>query len=132
MPPLATQQEELKIMAKTVCKLLGIVFVIVGLCGFAAPMLLGAHLTPTHNAVHIVSGLIALYFGFAGSLSGAKGFCLVFGVVYLALGILGLVLGHDVWKVIDDLLMFGRVDDGIHILLGVVFLAGGLFTKSGA
>ena len=119
-------------MAKTVCKLLGIVFVIVGLCGFAAPMLLGAHLNMPHNVVHIVSGLIALYFGFAGSMSGAKGFCLVFGVVYLALGILGLVLvGADqMWHV--GPLMLGKVDDGIHILLGVVFLAGGLFTKSGA
>jgi len=119
-------------MAKTVCKLLGIVFVIVGLCGFAAPGLLGAHLNMPHNVVHIVSGLIALYFGFAGSMSGAKGFCLVFGVVYLALGILGLVLvGADqMWHV--GPLMLGKVDDGIHILLGVVFLAGGLFTKSGA
>jgi len=119
-------------MAKTVCKLLGIVFVIVGLCGFAAPGLLGAHLNMPHNVVHIVSGLIALYFGFAGSMSGAKGFCLVFGIVYLALGILGLVMvGADqMWHV--GPLMFGKVDDGIHILLGVVFLAGGLFTKSGA
>ena len=119
-------------MAKTVCKLLGIVFVIVGLCGFAAPGLLGAHLNMPHNVVHIVSGLIALYFGFAGSMSGAKGLCLVFGVVYLALGILGLVLvgANQMWHV--GPLMLGKVDDGIHILLGVVFLAGGLFTKSGA
>ncbi len=117
-------------MAKTVCKLLGVVFVLVGICGFFAPGLLGAHLNTPHNVVHIVSGLIALYFGFAGSLSGAKGFCLVFGVVYLALGILGLVLvsAHGTWDL--GPLMFGKVDDGIHILLGVVFLAGGLFTKN--
>jgi hypothetical protein len=61
--------------------------------GFVAPNLLGAHLTPAHNVVHIVSGLIALYLGFAGTLSAAKTFCLVFGVVYLALGILGMALG---------------------------------------
>ena len=80
-------------MAKTVCKILGVVFVLVGLCGFVAPHLLGAHLTPPHNVVHIVSGIIALYFGFAGTLSGAKMFALIFGVVYLALGILGMALG---------------------------------------
>lgn len=120
-------------MAKTVCKLLGVVFVIVGACGFAAPELLGAHLNTPHNIVHIVSGLIALYFGFAGSLSGAKGFCLVFGIVYLALGVIGLALmGADgMWHVPGLPLMFGKVDDGIHILLGVIFLGGGLFTKSG-
>jgi Domain of unknown function (DUF4383) len=118
-------------MAKTVCKIMGIVFLLVGVCGFVAPRLLGAHLTPPHNLVHIVSGVIALYFGFAGSLSGARGFALVFGVLYLGLGILGLVLGNPamerMWHV--GPLELGFADHGIHLLLGVVFLAGGLFTK---
>ncbi len=114
-------------MAKTVAKVMGLVLLLVGVLGFT-PVLdsLGAHLSPVHNLVHIVSGVIALYFGFAGSLSGAKGFCLVFGLVYLALGVLGLVMG--------DLnlgpLMFGKVDHGIHLILGAIFLAGGLFTKN--
>jgi len=117
-------------MAKTICKILGVVFLLVGVAGFAAPRLLGAHLEPPHNVVHIVSGVIALYFGFAGTLSGAKTFSLVFGVVYLALGILGLVLGtppERMWMV--GPLHFGTSDHAIHILLGIVFLAGGLFTK---
>jgi len=118
-------------MAKTVCKILGVVFLLVGVCGFALPNLLGAHLTPAHNLVHIVSGIIALYFGFAGALSGAKTFCLAFGVVYLALGILGLALGvgeDRMWNV-AGILHFGTSDHGIHVLLGIIFLAGGLFTK---
>jgi hypothetical protein len=117
-------------MAKTICKVLGVVFLLVGVVGFAAPTLLGAHLTPPHNVVHIVSGVIALYFGFAGTLSGAKGFALVFGIVYLGLGFLGLVLGappERTWMV--GPLHFGTVDHAIHILLGVLLLAGGLFTK---
>jgi hypothetical protein len=119
-------------MAKTVCKLLGVVFLIVGICGFFAPHLLGAHLTPPHNLVHLVSGAIALYFGFAGSLSGAKTFCLVFGIVYLALGFLGLfVFGAGVDKMwnVAGVLELGKMDHFIHILLGVVFLGGGLLTK---
>ena len=118
-------------MAKTVCKILGVVFLLVGVAGFAAPTLLGAHLTPPHNVVHIVSGVVALYFGFAGSLSGAKGFCLVFGLLYLALGLVGMVVGDPansrMWSV--GPLMLGMADHGIHLLLGAVFLAGGLFTK---
>ena len=117
-------------MAKTICKILGVVFLLVGICGFLKPDLLGAHLSPAHNAVHIVSGAIALYFGFAGTLSGAKIFSLVFGVVYLALGILGMALGtgaERMWMV--GPLHFGQSDHGIHILLGVIFLAGGLFTR---
>ena len=120
-------------MAKTVCKILGVVFVLVGVVGFVAPRLLGAHLSPAHNVVHLVSGAIALYFGFAGTLSGAKIFSLVFGVVYLALGILGMALGigdERMWHPVGTgVLDFGTADHGIHILLGVIFLAGGLFTK---
>ena len=117
-------------MAKTVCKILGVVLLLVGVCGFVAPRLLGAHLFPAHNGVHIVSGLIALYFGFAGTLSAAKIFSLVFGVVYLALGILGLALGTGADRTwILGPLHFGTSDHGIHLLLGVIFLAGGLFTK---
>src|SRR6185436_3495343 len=117
-------------MAKTVCKILGVVFLLVGVAGFANQGLLGAHLNPPHNVVHIVSGVIALYFGFAGSLSGAKAFSLVFGVVYLALGILGMAMGTGAEHMfnIASLLTFGTSDHGIHVLLGIIFLAGGLFT----
>lgn len=117
-------------MAKTVCKILGVVFLLVGALGFVSPTLLGAHLTPVHNVVHIVSGVIALYFGFAGTLSAAKAFSLVFGVVYMALGILGMALGTGadrLWML--GPLHFGQADHGIHLLLGVILLAGGLFTK---
>jgi hypothetical protein len=118
-------------MAKTVCKILGLVFLLVGLLGFTTVLApVGAHLTPAHNMVHIVSGVIALYFGFAGSLAGARGFCLVFGIVYLALGIFGMLLGTDpgkMWHV--GPLMLGTADHGIHLILGAIFLAGGLFTK---
>lgn len=116
-------------MAKTVCKLLGIVFVIVGVAGFVAPTLLGAHLMPVHNLVHLVSGAIALYFGFAGSAGAAKGFCLIFGIVYLLLGVCGWFLGtgpEHLFHVGGEMLVLGKVDHIIHILLGVVFLAGGL------
>jgi len=118
-------------MAKTVCKILGVVLLLVGLIGFAAHDLLGAHLTTAHNVVHLASGALALYFGFAGTLSAAKMFSLVFGVVYLALGILGMALGtgaERMWHV-AGILDLGTADHGIHILLGVIFLAGGLFTK---
>lgn len=114
-------------MAKTVAKIMGVVLLLVGVLGFTHVLdSLGAHLNPAHNLVHILSGVIALYFGFAGSLSGAKGFCIIFGLVYLLLGILGLSMG--------DLnigpLMLGKVDHGIHLIVGAIFLAGGLFTKN--
>ena len=110
-------------MAKTVCKILGVVFLLVGVCGFIKPDLLGTHLSPIHNVIHIVSGAIALYLGFAGTLGAAKTFCLIFGVVYLALGILGMALGGPpdrMWML--GPLHLGSADHGVHILLGVARL----------
>lgn len=130
-------------MAKTVCKILGVVFVIVGVAGFVAPNLLGTHLSLAHNLVHIISGAIALYFGFAGSASGARAFCLAFGAVYLLLGVVGFVMGsagaseitgmtHQdsrLWRVLPGTLELGQMDHIVHVLLGVVFLAGGLLGR---
>jgi len=114
-------------MAKTVAKIMGLVLLLVGVLGFTHVLdSLGAHLSPAHNLVHIVTGVIALYFGFAASLSGAKGFCIIFGLVYLLLGILGLAMG----ELHIGPLMLGKVDHGIHLIVGAIFLAGGLFTKN--
>jgi hypothetical protein len=107
------------------------VFILVGLCGFIMPNLLGAHLNLTHNLVHIISGAIALYFGFAGSLSGARLFCIIFGIVYGLLGVCGFLLGHPPDRMFEvaGMLHLGTMDHIIHILLGVLFLIGGFMTK---
>jgi hypothetical protein len=119
-------------MAKTVAKILGVVFILVGLCGFAMPNLLGAHLNTAHNLVHLISGAVALYFGFAATLSAARLFCIVFGIVYGLLGVAGFLLGTGSERMlaIDDLLMLGTMDHIIHILLGVIFLIGGFLTRA--
>ena len=122
-------------MAKTVCKVVGVVLLLVGILGFTHYLdSLGAHLTQNHNLVHIVSGLIALYFGFAGSAGAARSFCLLFGIVYLLLGVAGWFLGtgpEHMFK-IGELLTLGKVDHIIHVLLGVIFLAGGAMGRSNA
>jgi hypothetical protein len=124
-------------MAKTIAKILGVVFILVGLAGFAMPGLLGTHLTMTHNLVHLISGAIALYFGFAGSLSGARLFCIIFGIVYALLGVCGFVLGRgNPDNMFDGLaalgLHLGTMDHIVHILLGVLFLIGGFMTRADA
>ena len=117
-------------MAKTIATVLGVVFILVGLLGFAMPGLLGAHLTPAHNVVHLVSGAIALYLGLKGSLSAAKMFCLVFGVVYLLLGVVGFGAGTGDDRMFDlgGILHLGTMDHIIHVLFGAIFLIGGLMT----
>ncbi len=114
-------------MAKRICTILGVVFIIVGLAGFALPDLLGAHLSLLHNVVHLVSGAVALYLGLKGSESAARTFCRVFGIVYLLLGVAGFLLGggdDKMWTVLPGL-MLGKIDHVIHVAFGIVFLIGG-------
>ena len=121
-------------MAKTVAKLLGVVFILVGIIGFFKGDLLGAHLSTSHNLVHIISGAVALYFGTAGTLAATRLFCIVFGAVYLLLGVAGFALGTGEDRMFEALaslgLHLGTVDHVIHVLLGLVFLIGGFLTKA--
>ena len=117
-------------IAKIVCQILGVLFFVAGLGAFA----FGEDADWYHNLLHFITGLIALYFGFAGSLSAAKGFCLVFGSGYLVLGILGIAMGNPA---VDRLSEIGPIylslgDHIFHIVLGIIILAGGILTKSGA
>jgi len=118
-------------MAKLACKVLGLILLIVGLLGFTHLLdPLGAHVGPsyaTHNLIHIVSGILALYFGFAGSPSAAKTFCLIFGFVYLLLGVVGYVKGNI--EITALKLVLGHVDHIIHDVVGIAFLAGGLLGR---
>jgi hypothetical protein len=120
-------------MAKRIATILGIVFLLVGVIGFVSPNFLGAHLNTAHNLVHIISGALALYLGLAGSLSAARLFCIVFGLVYLLLGVVGFLLGTGADRMFDvaGILHLGTMDHIIHIALGIIFLIGGLLTKAG-
>jgi hypothetical protein len=131
--PLGSQhftRENGVVMAKTVAKIMGVALLLVGILGFTHVLdPLGAHIGPgyaAHNLVHLVSGVLALYFGFAGTLGGAKTFCTVFGLVYLLLGIVGLGMG----VIHLGPLMLGKVDHGIHLIVGALFLVGGLITRN--
>src|SRR5687767_7087758 len=120
-------------MAKTAASVLGIVFLLVGVVGFFLPSLLGTHLSPAHNVVHLISGAIALYLGLKGSLSAARAFCLLFGVVYALLGVAGFLLGAPdtyLLSVIPGTLELGTMDHIVHIALGTVFLLAGLMTRA--
>ena len=122
-------------MAKTVATILGIGFILVGIVGFLAPTILGMHLSMAHNMIHLVSGALALYFGRAGTIQAARTFCLVFGVVYLLLGVAGFVAGTGAERLLTVLpgtLVLGTMDHIVHILLGALFIIGGVATPKTA
>ena len=107
-----------------------------------APSMLGMHLSVTHSIIHLVTGAVSLWLGLKGSPSAAKNFCIVFGLVYLGLGVAGFVAGanaepgvpgpHDarMLKVIPGQFEVGTADHVVHILLGAIYLIAGLMTRT--
>src|SRR5688500_2075319 len=129
-------------MTKTMLDIMGTIFLVVGLAGFVSPGLGGTHLSTAHNVIHIVSGALALWFGLKGTLSSARMFSWVFGVVYGLLGVAGMMFGHPgvpalhnlgtdpkLLTVIPNVLELGRNDHILHIVIGIVFIAAALMAR---
>ena len=118
-------------------RIFGIVLTLVGVLGFLVTTnqdttseLLGFDVNLTHNFVHLASGIVGLIAGFM-VLTMARGYALVFGLVYAALGIWGLVHGDG----FDPFGIFGQVDmaDNIlHLAIGVVGLGAYAASRQGA
>lgn len=115
-------------MAALVCKLMGLVFIVVAVWGFIdGDSVLVFHVNPVHNVVHLLSGIGALACGFAGE-RASKLFSLGFGVVYglvAALGLAGV-------QFVVDLLHLNGPDNWLHVAIAAVFLIVGLMSKPGA
>lgn len=111
-------------LAKVSCRVLGVAFVAIGLVTFA----FGEAADTYHNLLHFVTGVVASYFGFAGSRVAARNFCRIFGGGYLAFGLLGILIGDPatgrLWHVGQLHLALG--DHVFHIVLGGLMLAGGI------
>lgn len=134
-------------MAKTISTILGVILLLVGLAGFFIPNFAGTHLSTAHNLVHLVTGAAALYFGLAATRSAARLFAIIFGIVYLLLGVTGFLLGvggtitlpqhliaggvnEHMFRLIPGYLELGTMDHVVHLLLGLLFLAAGFLSRA--
>jgi Domain of unknown function (DUF4383) len=108
--------------AKMACRLFGGLFVLLG-----AMVFVGGRGDKYHNLMHLVWGTLALGASFLGPVV-AKRFCIGSGVFYLALALLGLLIGNPsmnrAWYLGPMLLHTG--DHIFHLVLGSVFLFMGL------
>src|SRR5688572_10669819 len=114
-------------MTKNILNIVGALLILVGTLGFGVQSLLGMHLGPVHNVIHLASGALALYFGLKGTLSAARIFCLAFGGVYALLGLIGLSASDASgnWALIPHQLVLGTVDHFVHVALGGLLLFAG-------
>lgn len=113
-------------MASLICKIMGAVFIVVAIWGFAAgDKVLIFHVNTAHNIVHLLSGIAALACGFAGE-KASRIFSLAFGAVYGLVAVLGF-LGV---QLVVDLLHLNAADNWLHLAVALVFLAAGLTSKA--
>jgi uncharacterized membrane protein HdeD (DUF308 family) len=130
-PAIETRKQRRFVMAKAICKVLGIVFLIIGLLGFVSPNLLGMRLSGIHNIIHLISAALAFYFGFVASPSAARAFSLIFGAIYLLFGALGFFAPGPVTGLLQVRHAPGgprslAADNIFHLLLGAIFMIAGL------
>jgi hypothetical protein len=116
---------------KTAAIVIGLAFAAVGLLGFVANPIIGEssdaifHTDKVHNIVHIISGVLFLVVAFAAP-GFTSAFLKIFGIVYLALGIYGMVtIGSDESTKLLGFLHVTKAINYLHLGLGVIiFLAG--------
>ena len=122
---------------KIAALIFGIVFIAVGLLGFIPNPIIGDsenaifHADTLHNMVHIVSGLLFLFFAFASPAS-IPAFMKIFGIVYLLLGIIGVVnFAMDGMGKILGFLHVNGADNLLHIVLGVAIFIAAFLPRAG-
>ena len=116
---------------KTAALLVGIIFLLVGILGYFPNPIIGHsddaifHADSTHNMVHIISGVLFLIVAMASPASAGM-FLKVFGIVYLVLGVYGLLtIGDSGTTELLGFLTVNGADNYLHIALGIlIFLLG--------
>ena len=121
-------------MAKTMAVLFGLVFLVVGILGFVPAvtkdqMLLGIfHVNTAHNAVHLLSGVVALICGMMG-IGAARMYFKIFGLVYAAVAVLGFMNpGEHVMLL--GLISNNMADTWLHVAIAAVSLIIGFMPAS--
>lgn len=120
-------------MVKTMAVLFGLVFLVVGILGFVPAvtkdqMLLGIfHVNTAHNAVHLLSGVVALLCGLMGA-GAAKMYFRIFGLVYGAVAVLGFLNPGD--TMLLGLISNNTADTWLHVGIAAVSLILGFMPAS--
>ena len=121
--------------AKTGAIIWGLAFLAVGALGFINNPIIGEsqdaifHADTVHNCVHLVSGVLFLLVAMAAP-GSAKGFLILFGIIYLGLGVMGIIqFGTEgMGKLLGFLHVNGK-DNYLHIALGILIALTGLSAR---
>lgn len=107
---------------------IGVVFLIIGMLGLifdtTSGNLLGFDVDLVHNLVHLLTGIL----GIVAAMTGwSRRFNQVFGIVYLLVGLAGLIPGLYFDQRLLGLMHVNAADHVLHLLVGLVAAAVGFF-----
>jgi len=114
-------------MLRTLSIIVGLILLIFGILGFMPDFSSNGSLfgifsiNPLHNAIPLVAGFIAILCGLS-SIIAAKVFFILFGILFIALGIYGFYVGD---QQLFNLIANNSADSWLHVILGaILFLIG--------
>ena len=107
-------------------KIIGIVLLLVGIVGFfTGGNLAGFNVNALHNVVHIVTGALFTYAGFASNGKKAPIYNKTFGIIYLLVAVIGF-LGVSAF---NDLLAINTADNWLHLVIAAISIIVGFWSK---
>jgi hypothetical protein len=118
---------------RIVALVIGVVFTLIGIIGFfIAPSmvpgsLLGFDIDLVHNLIHLITGILALLAVFTG---WSRLFNRIFGVIYLLIGVAGLIYpGLYMDGLFLGMMHVNAADHVLHLLTGIIAAGVGFFVK---
>ncbi|MFH1473237.1 MAG: DUF4383 domain-containing protein [bacterium] len=117
-------------MGKTIIKLFGWIFLVLGILGFFSNPIIGSgigawfHTDFNHNLVHLITGLIFLWVAYRATVKTADTLK-VFGVVYLVIAVLGWLLVSGTGTLLG-LIEVNGAGNWLHLILGLLLLWAGM------
>jgi hypothetical protein len=118
---------------RIVAMVIGVVFLILGILGLILDTthgsILGFQVDLVHNLVHLVTGIL----GIAAAMTGwSRLFNQVFGIIYLLLGLAGLIPALYFGHRLLGLIQVNTADNVLHLVVGVVAAGVGFFVHDEA
>jgi len=113
-----------------VAMVIGVVFFVVGILGLlldtTSGSLLGFDVDLVHNFVHLLTGILGLAAAFTG---WSRRFNQVFGIIYLLVGLAGLIPALYFDQRLLGLMHVNAADNVLHLVVGGVAAAVGFFVR---
>jgi hypothetical protein len=113
---------------RIVAMVIGVVFLVIGILGLlfdtTGGNLLGFDVDLVHNLVHLLTGIL----GIAAAMTGwSRRFNQIFGIIYLLIGLAGLIPAFYFGDRLLGLMHVNAADNVLHLVVGIVATGVGFF-----